>query len=577
MILVLNFLVSATPKSIALEPGEYRVGREEGNDIVLSEFTVSRKHCLLYYKKNKWWVKDLKSKNGVYTDGKRVKGSAELKNGTRIYMGSFPAEVRLYSPRDYLQEAITPLPVKVTLWEDTLSLSSSGVIERSVKENLLRVMENLEHLSGFDLEEQLREVLTMAGVEGFGIVVISGGEAVEVLTLDAPPLVSVYRQNLPEEEFQVELDGKILTNIPLKDSAFFLLTPSSPPEWLVSVLRVMVRFLVFMQREKLFPAPGTDPPDALSHEDSLPRSPLVFESPQMKEVLKEARKIAPMEGNVLIEGESGVGKEIIARLIHQWSPRRHKEFIPVSMPALPDTLAESELFGVKAGAVTGVMGRKGKFEVAHRGTIFLDEIGEIPIFFQAKLLRAVETGEIPKIGEARPVKVDVRVISATNRDLEKMMEEGKFRKDLYFRLSEFKIFIPPLRERREDIIPLAEAYARVFSKFMGKHYMGISEEAREILLAYPWPGNVRELIHEIKRAVLAMGEDGIITKECLSVRPRAVSSGELERVERETILKVLERTNWNKTRAAEILGITRPGLINKMKRLGIEGKPGKFS
>ncbi len=574
MILVLNFLISCRPKSIALKPGEYKVGREEDNDIILSEFTVSRRHCLLYFKKDGWWVKDLKSKNGVYIDGKRVKGSVELKNGSRLYIGSFPAEVRIYSPRDYLEEGITSLPVKVTLWEDTVSLSTSGVLEKTVKENLLRLMENLDNLPGFELENQLKEVLSMAGVEGFGVVMHSGGEAVEIISINSPALVSIYSGASPDKEFQKELGEKVLTNVPLRDSAFFLITPTSPPPWLLSILKLVVRFLVLMQRQNLLLTSGSKKQNLPSAEDSFFKAPIVFNSPQIKEVLEQVKKIAPLEGNVLIEGESGVGKEIIARLIHLWSPRHTGKFVPVSVPAIPDTLAESELFGVKKGAVTGVMGRKGNFEEAHKGTLFLDEIGEIPYFLQAKLLRAVETGEIPKIGESMPIKVDVRVISATNRDLERMVEEGKFRKDLYFRLAEFRIYIPPLRERKEDIVPLAEAYARLFSKLMGKPYVGISEEAKETLLSYPWPGNIRELKNEIKRAVIKMGDDGILTKECLSLRVEAEAKGEgeLERMERETILKVLERTNWNKTRAAQILGITRPGLISKMKRLGIEPK-----
>ncbi len=563
---------------MALRPGTYRVGREEGNDIILSEFTVSRKHCLIFFKRGKWWVKDLKSKNGVYLDGKRVKGSAELKNGSRLYMGSFPAEVRIYSPRDYLEEGITPLPVRVTLWEDTVSLSASGILEKTVRENLLKLMENLDRMPGFELENQLKEVLSMAGVEGFGVVMHSGGEAVELLSIDAPALVSVYSEAPPEEEFQKELGDRILTNIPLKDSAFFLLTSTPPAPWLLSILKLVVRFLVLMQRQNLLVASGERAQESLTAEDSFFKAPIVFNSSQIKEVLEQVKKIAPLEGNVLIEGESGVGKEIIARLIHLWSPRHTGKFVPVSVPAIPETLAESELFGVRKGAVTGVMGRKGNFEEAHRGTIFLDEIGEIPYFLQAKLLRAVETGEIPKIGESMPVKVDVRVISATNRDLERLVEEGKFRRDLYFRLAEFKIYIPPLRERKEDIIPLAEAYARLFARLMVKPYVGISEEAKEALLSHSWPGNIRELKNEMKRAVIKMGDDGILTKDCFTLRAQGPVGGELERMERETILRVLERTNWNKTRAAQILGITRPGLISKMKRLGIEeNKKGRTS
>ena len=569
MFLVLNFLVASRPKSIALKPGEYKVGRdEEENDIILTEFTVSRKHCLLFFKKGTWWIKDLKSKNGVYVQGKRIKGKEELKNGVKIHIGSIPAEVRLYSPRDYLEEGLTQLPVRVNLWEDTVSLSSSGIIEKTVKENLLRLMESMDSLPSFELENQLWDILTMVGVEGFGATLISRGEVAELLSCNSPGLLSIYSGENPEKYFQKEFKGKILTNVPLSGASFFLITSSPPPPWLLSILKLVVRYLALMRK---FSHIDMGEKDELINGDSpFPNTPIVFESPEIKRVIEQVKKIASLEGNVLIEGESGVGKEIIARLIHIWSPRHSGKFVAVSVPAIPESLAESELFGVKAGSVTGVVGRKGKFEEADGGTLFLDEIGEIPNFLQVKLLRAVETGEVAKIGENMPVKVDVRVISATNRDLEKMVREGRFRDDLYFRLAEFKIKVPPLRERRQDIIPLAEAYARQFSKIMGKTFVGISEKAREALLSYPWPGNIRELKNQIKTAVLNMGDDGIITRSCLSLPSHRQPHGELERNERETILKVLERTNWNKTRAAKILGISRQGLINKMKRLGIK-------
>ncbi len=571
MFLVLNFLVTSRPKSIALKPGEYRVGRDEDeNDIVLTEFTVSRKHCLLLFRKGKWWIKDLKSKNGVYVQGKRIKGKEELKNGDKIHIGSIPAEVRIYSPRDYLEEGLTRLPVRVSLWEDTVSLSSSGIIEKTVKENLLRLMENMDSLPSFELENQLWDILTMVGVDAFGASLISKGEVAELISCNSPGLLSVYSGENPDKYFQREFNGKILTNVPLSGASFFLITSSPPPPWLLSILKLVVRYLALMRK---FSHVEVEKEEELLNGDSpFPNTPIVFESPEIKKVIEQVKKIASLEGNVLIEGESGVGKEIIARLIHIWSPRHSGKFVAVSVPAIPETLAESELFGVKAGSVTGVMGRRGKFEEADGGTLFLDEIGEIPNFLQVKLLRAVETGEVAKIGENMPVKVDVRVISATNRDLEKMVKEGKFRDDLYFRLAEFKIKVPPLRERRQDIIPLAEAYARQFSKIMGKTFVGISEEAREALLSYSWPGNIRELKNQIKTAVLNMGDDGIITRNCLPLPSHHQSHGELERNERETILKVLERTNWNKTRAAKILGISRQGLIYKMKRLGI--KPG---
>ncbi|HWP35793.1 MAG TPA: sigma-54 dependent transcriptional regulator [Thermodesulfobacteriota bacterium] len=230
---------------------------------------------------------------------------------------------------------------------------------------------------------------------------------------------------------------------------------------------------------------------------------LIGRSPKMRAVFELIKTVAPVDSTVLILGETGTGKELVAREIHEASERRGKPFVAVSCGAIPETLLESELFGHDRGAFTGATrARPGKFEAADGGTIFLDEIGEIPPAVQHKLLRVLQEKEIERLGETRPVKVDVRVIAATHRDLEAMMREGRFREDLYYRLNVVPIRIPPLRERPEDIPLLAAHFLRRFAERFKKPVTGIAPAALQALLTYPWPGNVRELEHAIERAVI---------------------------------------------------------------------------
>jgi DNA-binding NtrC family response regulator len=230
---------------------------------------------------------------------------------------------------------------------------------------------------------------------------------------------------------------------------------------------------------------------------------LIGESDAIREVLVKIEQMAPVSSTVLIEGESGTGKELVARAIHQLSPRRAKPFIPVNIGALPETLLESELFGHEKGAFTGAAERRlGRFELAHTGTLFLDEVGEAPPPTQVKVLRALEEREIMRLGGTSPIRVDVRVVAATNRPLRDHVEEGSFRPDLYYRLNVLNIYLPPLRDRPEDIPLLVRTFVREFSEAHGREFRGISAEAMQILAGYPWPGNVRELRNLVESMVV---------------------------------------------------------------------------
>jgi len=303
---------------------------------------------------------------------------------------------------------------------------------------------------------------------------------------------------------------------------------------------------------------------------------------KMKEVFETLSLVAPTDATVLILGESGTGKELVANSIHQNSKRASQPFIKVSCAALPETLLESELFGHEKGAFTGAIARReGRFQLAHRGTLFLDEVGEMSPATQTKLLRVLQEKEFEPLGSPRTLKVDVRLVAATNKNLDREVKEGRFREDLFYRLNVVPIFLPPLRERKEDIPALAAHFFALFRDKNKKELRDLSGKALDLLTRYDWPGNIRELENCIERAVI-MARGEVIAPADLPPGIQALSSAEkelaglalpsgvsLQEVEKTLILKTLEDTGGNRTRAAEILGINRRTLQNKLKEYGI--------
>jgi DNA-binding NtrC family response regulator len=303
-------------------------------------------------------------------------------------------------------------------------------------------------------------------------------------------------------------------------------------------------------------------------------SQIVGESQQMAEVLELVRSVAMTDATVLIRGESGTGKELIAQAIHANSQRRYFPIVPVNCGALPESLLESELFGHEKGAFTGAQyRRKGKLEMANGGTLFLDEVGTIHLKTQVDLLRVLETKEFTRLGGSRPTQVEFRVVAATNQNLEKLVEQGSFREDLYFRLNVFTISIPPLRERREDIPLLAQHFLEDYSLQMNRAFSDFHPKAMDLLVRYGWPGNVRELANAVERA-LVVGKPPTVHAQDLPLQlseSTAIGVGEsLADVERAHVEQILDRTGWNITRAAEILKIDRATLYNKIKKYGLQ-------
>lgn len=348
-------------------------------------------------------------------------------------------------------------------------------------------------------------------------------------------------------------------------------------------------------------APPPHPDTQSAHDDGLGLGSfkMVAASPAMKQALKFARRVAQSEvSTILLEGESGTGKDVLAQFIHHYGRRSEGPFVALNCAAIPETLLESELFGYEKGAFTDARAPKaGILEIASGGTVFLDEIGEMPLVIQAKLLRVLEEQTFRRLGGIRDIQVDLRVVAATNRKLTEAIEQGRFRLDLYYRLNVIQVVLPPLRERGEDVIPLAEHFVRVYNTKFKRHVKGISHSAAAALLAHDWPGNVRELRNVIERAMvleeadyiqasnlqiasdfakpplLAMEQSAAAQDQTLPDPPAPASNTSftvsLEEAEKNLVKKALERAGGNQTRAAVLLGVTRDTLRYKMKKFNL--------
>ncbi len=353
----------------------------------------------------------------------------------------------------------------------------------------------------------------------------------------------------------------------------YIQKPFDTDEFLILVANALERKELYTKVEQL--------QDELKEKYRLEN--IVGKSNEMMEVFYLVFRVAPTDSTVLISGESGTGKELIAKAIHLNSRRKNRSFITINCGALPENIQESELFGHVRGAFTGaIRDKRGLFQEANGGTLFLDEVGETALSTQVKILRFLQDGEIRRVGENDPINVDVRLLAATNQDLEKAIEEGRFREDLYYRLNVIPVHLPPLRKRRDDIPLLLDYFFEKYTSLAKKKIASVSPDAMKILTGYDWPGNVRELENAVERAVILAKQNVIMPEDLPSsihAMKRRIPEPEedlgdrtLEELEKIHILKTLEKQAWNQKKASEILGISTTTLWRKLKAYGIELK-----
>jgi len=433
------------------------------------------------------------------------------------------------------------------------------------------------------LEKENYEVATASdGIEALNVLK-NNDVAVVVTDLKMPGLggmgllEKVVRNYPSTPVIIITAHGTIDTAVDaLKKGAFDYITKPFEQDDLKNVINKAFKTRMFSEDEVVLSPDETDRYDIIGHDKG------------MAEIFDMIKRVAPTTTTILITGETGTGKELIANAIHRSSPRKNNPFIKINCSAISENLIESELFGYERGAFTGAVSRKpGRFELAHKGTLFLDEVGDIPKEMQVKLLRVIQDHEFERVGGLQTIKVDVRLVTATNRDLLKDVDEGRFRDDLYYRLNVLPIHLPSLRERKEDIDSLADYFVEKFNKKLNRNVKHVDSGVRKLFLNYSWPGNIRELENLTERLVLMAGGDSITIEdipaefkshdETVSILPfkgkkksfKDIIKGKTEEIEKQMIIKVLKECNGNITKAAMQLGLSRRGLHLKMAKYNL--------
>jgi Nif-specific regulatory protein len=601
-----------------------RIGRKPSNDVSLSDPFVSREHAeIVALEDGSFELRDLGGENPVKVNG-RIISQHRLRDGDTLTLGQsllifktdapcVSASVEMLAAEDMSQKAVEIASLDA---KKTMPFSMDGVDTKDVV-SLQRDHQRLMLLYEFgkavnihleDQDEMLNEIMnaalkTLEAERGFIALVDettgelscelvrseTGKDLTEKLEVSRTIVHKVLNEGVSiltvnaQEDTQFD-KAKSIREYNIRSA---ICAPLLFREEILGVIYLDNRVSAgsFSQDDQMFliglcHQAGIALGNARLHrrvlqenvwlENTLkPKFQIMGESVKMKRVFDTIKKVAPTDITVLVQGETGTGKELVAKAIHTLSPRRELPFVPVNCAAIPKELIESELFGHEKGAFTGATNaREGKFQVAHGGTIFLDEIGDMSLDLQAKVLRILEDRELQRVGGSKSITVDVRIIAATNKDLAKAVEDGTFREDLYYRLNVVPVQLPPLKERKKDIIPLAEY-------FIAGRVKKISSRAKKLMESYDWPGNVRELRNCVDRAVV-LGDGKTIQPEDL---PYTFRKGDqvihapletLDHMEEDHIVRVLRYTSWNKSDAARILGITRQTLDNKIKRYKIK-------
>ena len=585
--------VGGVSRSYAVWPGESSLGSRTGNTIVLPVRGVSRQHAVLKCAPGGLMLEDSGSRNGTRVNGVRVQRT-RLEPGDEIRLGPVTLRLEQVDPEDTALAIAVDGPDRP---EPGLSGSDStgvptdepGRIGLALLETLL---DRIGAGGGSDLPDLVRVLSHALDARSACVFETADGEPVTLATYGSLP-------DLGQQRGIVEYIGRAGAGSAAVTA--FSLEGETPLSCAVvggrgaerlglvvtgklrssraeteTLLRIVLGALRRPRPPAREAAPTAREPDL-----TFPDGYVAGDSPAMRALYAQMRPLLRGDLPVLLLGETGVGKELLARTLHDSSPRRRGPFVAINCAAIPADLLEAEMFGIGKGVATGVAERRGKFQTAEGGTLLLDEIGDMPPELQVKLLRALQEKEVQPVGGAAAA-VDIRVIAATNSDLHRRMEEGRFRRDLYFRVAGFALRVPPLRERREDIPALVEAFARACAREQGKTLRGITIKALRALVAYAWPGNVRELQHEVGRLVALCPQGEAIDSTMIS--PHLVGAGpggenvptntlELEKnvdaLERRLISQALAQARGNRTRAAKLLGVSRNGLAIKMERLGL--------
>ena len=597
------------------------VGRERGNDIFLPHETVSREHARLQRERDTWAVTDLDSSNGTFLNGKKLEHD-RLKHLDELRLGDVTL-VFMDDTHALFGEESTPPEITQTLDSSTIEMLSTTASRRTADElqeinrGVIELFRLSNEVGACATLHDLMGKLTAAASEAVGadrvvpITVEAEGElrpwfgrrsAANPVLAELPISLTIVNHvrtakeavlSAVQSDERFSNSASVVRNeigaamcVPLRAAGRELgviyadrIAPAEPfTRHDLETLAAMAMPVVVAIENIRSAQQLKSERERLVNQMKLEHN-IIGRHRSITAVLEQVERVAATESNVLVVGESGTGKELVARAIHYNSERRGAAFEAVNCAALAPSLLESELFGHVKGAFTGAIGDKpGRFELAHQGTLFLDEIGEMPLDSQAKLLRVIEQGELRRVCDTRDRSVDVRILAATNKQLDQMVAEHTFREDLFYRLNIVRLDLPPLRSRGEDIDLLADHFLRFFCTKCGRGALSLSARARELLNRYAWPGNVRELKNVMERlAVMCPGDEvgpDDLPPEVCAGRTR-VSGGSdatasLAEVEREHITRVMAHTGGNKKEAAAILGIDRSTLYSKLKQYGVE-------
>ena len=605
---------------------ETTIGRESASVVWLNHASVSRRHCVIRRDDGDFKLVDLDSYNGTFVNGIPIKEQL-LSHADQVRIGKIEllflidesdeitsGQLIRWDDTNPLTESAKQLRPDVLLNKTEQAIIAAPETERMARDLgvVLRIAQRINRLR--HTQELVREILDAI------FEVIPADRGAVVLGLGAKEFTSVYGRHRQQQSYPVHVSRTVVEHV-MRERLAVLTNDIETSETLKSAESLVAAQITSLMCvpvivvEKLLGAIYLDTSDPivlfdeahlqllagiagmaavsldnarqvewLEEENSRLRSTLAIEhnmigeSAPAQEVYRFIQRVAPAKSAVLVYGESGTGKELAAHAIHTNSPRAAQPFVPINCAALPETLLESELFGHEKGAFTGAVGRKqGKLEVAQSGTVFLDEIGEIPLTMQARLLRFLQDHKVERLGGTRSIELDVRVIAATNRNLEEMIKAGTFREDLYHRLNVVKLTIPPLRERKEDISLLASYFTAKYAKECKRPVIGITPEARALLQTYSWPGNVRELENAIERAVV-LGSSDTIGVEDLPRRLLDSDSGTVlatydeavREAKRHIIRNALAQAKGNYTEAARALGIHANNLHRIIRTLDLK-------